>query len=135
MTSLLTPQPHEVNSNYFLVQTDLSIGMGKKEDHKGHLDSKWVRLNVGGTQFLTTKQTLVEKSDYFRSLFSGKFMADCDESGVLSSFSKSMRIPPPSFLTLHPLLLDGDVSATRIPCTKNVNICAAPHLTHILINL
>lgn len=47
-------------------------------------ESKWVRLNVGGVRYVTTQQTLMTKSAYFRALLSGRFALDLDASGARS---------------------------------------------------
>jgi len=43
---------------------------------------RWVRLNIGGTIFETTKTTLENGSEFFRGLFNSTFSSDKDEKGV-----------------------------------------------------
>jgi len=77
--------------------------------------SKWVKLNVGGTLFTTSKQTLVSKSAFFRALFSGQMAAERDETGAylidrdgdlfrpVLAFLRAGRFPMPSSVGLDDL--------------------------------
>jgi len=47
---------------------------------------RWVRLNVGGTLFTTTKTTLENSSEFFQRLLNSAFNSDKDESGVRTVF-------------------------------------------------
>uniref|UniRef100_A0A1A8RL49 Potassium channel tetramerisation domain containing 17 n=1 Tax=Nothobranchius rachovii TaxID=451742 RepID=A0A1A8RL49_9TELE len=64
--------------------TSLSVGNGSVINPNGGNNGKWVRLNVGGTVFLTTRQTLLKEQTSFlyRLCQQQDLHSDTDESGA-----------------------------------------------------
>ncbi|XP_007540234.2 PREDICTED: BTB/POZ domain-containing protein KCTD5-like isoform X2 [Poecilia mexicana] len=61
-----------------------SIGNGSVINNNGGNNGKWVRLNVGGTVFLTTRQTLLKEQTSFlyRLCQQQDLHSDTDETGA-----------------------------------------------------
>ena len=65
---------------------DKAAGSAKVSSSSSASGHRWVRLNVGGTIFTTTKTTLENSSEFFQRLLNSDFNSDKDDSGVRRLF-------------------------------------------------
>ncbi|KAK2488790.1 hypothetical protein MC885_015113 [Smutsia gigantea] len=92
---------------------------------------KWVRLNVGGTVFLTTRQTLCrEQKSFLSRLCQGEeLQSDRDETGAyLIDRDPTYFGPILNFLRHGKLVLDKDMAEEVWGLDANVPSCWTPEL-------
>lgn len=74
-----------------------------------------VRLNIGGTPFWTSEETLTSHSSYFRTMFSGKFSCELQDDGsIFVDRDPALFAPLLSFMRSGELYCPAGIAPTRL---------------------